>query len=768
MQSAQTLGRTRALRVEVARLAVPSLAAGLLLLAAAFVALRLASPTDGAVGDYVTSSWSADGLQVTTLPGESGGLQSGDIVTAINGRSLSDWMAGTLDSALPRPQLRPGATLDYRVLRGDATVSVTAPLRTYPITEVLLANWSTLLWALSLAAVGSYLYVRRPREPATRALMLFGVGVMASTVPWMIGLGPADLVAGGAGPLLYLLATFPIYLLFWSASLHFSLVFPRPIAADPLQGRLVRLAYLVPLSAQLAWMLGALPGSANALAWVGGWTVAQLLIVPGVILASLGALVFQWRRASAEDRNRLRWILRAAVVGIVGVLLGWFLPESLTGRPLLPWNAIGVAGMAFPFAIGLAVGQHGLFGIETLLHRSLVYGGLTAGVLAVYAAAFGVLGILLPGSGSGDGPYAVTLLAIGAAALVAVPLRDRLQKSVSHLLYGDRDEPYLVIARLGERLEASLEPGTVLPMVAETVAEALRLPYAAIELRRNGGTVVVAAHGTPRGELERLPMVHHGEEIGFLTLAPRDPDTPFSAPDRALLADLARQAAAAAHSVRLTADLQRSRQQLVTAREEERRRLRRDLHDGVGPALAGSLMKLEAARSTAPGGPALDRLLSELSEQTRRAIDDIRRVASDLRPPALDQLGLVEALDQDARRLCPRDCTFRMEVAGPLPALPAAVEVAAYRIGLEALTNVAHHAGARHAILALQVADDHLVVEVRDDGHGMRRGERQGIGFTSMRERADELGGDLEVGSASEGGLRVTARLPLSSGIGHA
>lgn len=764
MQTAQTLTRTHTFRVELARLAVPATAAVVLLAAAAFVALRVAAPTDGTAGAYVTTSWTAQGLEVTELPGASSALRNGDVVTGVEGRPLGEWMAGVLDPGIGHPDLAATPSVAYDVLRDGEVLRLELPLMSYPLADVLLANWSTLLWALLLAAVSGYLWWRRPAEPATRALLLFGIGVPASTIPWMIGLGPADIAAGGALPLLYLFATFPVYLLFWSALLHFALAFPHPLAEPTSQRRLVRLAYVVPMAAQVAWVLGTLPGADNAVGWIGGWMVVQLVLVPMVILASLATTVVQFRRAGREDRDRLRWIAGASVLALVVVLIGWFLPEAMTGAPLLPYSAIGVGGLGFPVALGVAVSRHGLFGVDTLLHRSLVYGGLTAGVLVIYVAAFVLLSAMLPG----DRPYAVYLLATGVAALVALPLRDRLQRRVSHLLYGDRDEPYRAIARLGERLEASLQPGTVLPMVAETVAESLRLPYAAIELRRGGGSVVVAAHGTPRGELERLPLVHHGEEIGWLVLAQRGPDEPFSSADRALLADLARQAGAAAHAVRLTAELQRSRQLLVAAREEERRRLRRDLHDGVGPALAGSLMKLEAARAAAPDDPALARLVGELSEQTRRAIDDIRRVASDLRPPALDQLGLVAALEQDAQRLCPGECTFRMVAPDRLPVLAAAVEVAAYRIGLEALTNVAHHAAARHAILELAVDDDDLVVEVRDDGHGLPELPRAGIGLTSMRERAEELGGSFEVARAAEGGLRVTARLPLENEAGHA
>jgi signal transduction histidine kinase len=395
---------------------------------------------------------------------------------------------------------------------------------------------------------------------------------------------------------------------------------------------------------------------------------------------------------------------------------------------------------------------------DTLLRRSLVYGGMTAGVVAVYAVSVMLLGTVLPG----EGPYAVTLLATGLAALVALPLRDRLQRGVSRLLYGDRDEPNRALARLGRRLEASLEPDTVLPMVAETVAEALRLPYAAIELRHDGEVSVAAAFGAPRGAMERIPLVHRGEEVGWLVLAARNAGEGFGAADRELLGDLARQAGAAAYAVRLTADLRRSRQQLVTAREEERRRLRRDLHDGVGPSLAGSLMKLETARGQAASDPAaVERLLAELAEQTRLTIDDVRRVASDLRPPALDQLGLVAALSQDANRLAPPDVVVKVAADEPLGTLPAAVEVAAYRIGLEALANVARHAHATHVLVELRLTPDALLLRVRDDGRGFAGGGPPGVGLSSMRERAVELGGSLEVASAPGEGSTISARLPL-------
>ncbi|HEX6139997.1 MAG TPA: sensor histidine kinase, partial [Candidatus Limnocylindria bacterium] len=652
----------------------------------------------------------------------------------------------------------PGDRLAYVVEREGGRATFSVQLGRYPLAAVLAASWSTILWLAAMAAMAVYLFLRRPAEAATRALLIAATAILASTLPWLTGLGPADVVAGVLLPALFLVATFALYQLFWSAVLHFSLVFPQPIAGQPRQRRLVLLAYLLPAAAQLAWMAGTAFGAPNLLAWIGGWTVAQLVIVPAVIIAIGVAQVVQWRRSTPVERAWLRGIALASGIAIVGVLAGWYLPQAVTGSAFLPWSAIGLPGMAFPLALGVAVGRGQLFGIESVVRRSLVYGGLTAAVVLAYATTVVVLGAVL----NGEGPYAVTLLATGVAALVALPVRDRLQRGVGRLLYGDRDEPQRAIARLSERLAAAPEPAEVLPMVAETVADALRLPYAAIELRRDDGVSVAAAHGTPRGGLERLALVHRGEEIGWLALAPRTPGEAFSAADRALLAELARQAGAAAYAVRLTSELQRSRQQLVTAREEERRRLRRDLHDGVGPALAGSLMKLEAARAVAQGDAGeADRLLAELAAETRQAIDDIRRMAYELRPPALDQLGLGGALELEARRLAGNGVSVHVQSPPTLPGLPAAVEVAAYRIAMEALTNVIRHAAARNAWMELRLSGRGLEVEVRDDGAGMAVGSGPGIGLTSMRERAEELDGALEIGAASEGGLRVTATLPL-------
>jgi signal transduction histidine kinase len=191
----------------------------------------------------------------------------------------------------------------------------------------------------------------------------------------------------------------------------------------------------------------------------------------------------------------------------------------------------------------------------------------------------------------------ISLIATGLVAVLFAPLRDRLQRSVNRLLYGQRDEPYAVLSRLGQRLEATLAPEAVLPTIVATVKEALKLPYAAIALDQEGRSIEVATAGTLTIDPLCLPLTYQGETIGQLILAPRTPGEAFAPAEQRLLDDLAHQASVATAAVRLTADLQRSRERLVTAREEERRRLRRDLHDGLGPTLAGHSLKIGSARA---------------------------------------------------------------------------------------------------------------------------------------------------------------------------
>jgi signal transduction histidine kinase len=515
---------------------------------------------------------------------------------------------------------------------------------------------------------------------------------------------------------------------------------------------------------------------------VGGFTPDELFIGSAVvgetllltsILAALFSLFVRLHRAWGDERQQLKWFLYATVpaVGCFSfILLSYIIvdfTEVVFGTPFIPFSGsyddvhyvAVIALLVVPVFTYIAIVRYHLYDIDVVINRTLVYGSLTFCVVGIYVLAVVALGALFQTQGN----IAVSLFATGVVAVLFQPLRSRLQRGVNRLMYGERDDPYAVISRLGRRLEATLAPDTVLPTLVETIAQALKLPYVAILLKEAEGFRTTAAYGSPRGEPEMLPLVYHSEELGRLVLSPRAPGEGFSDADRRLLEDLARQAEVAVHAVRLTTDLQHSRERLVATREEERRRLRRNLHDGLGAQLAGLNVQAGTLRRLIPrDSDAADELVVEFREELRSAIADIRRLVYDLRPPALDDLGLAEALRRLAERYGSEGEQLRVSVEAPedLPGLPAAVEVAVYRITQEALTNVARHAQARTSVVRLAVNED-VALEIVDDGVGIPKERSAGVGLSSMHERASELGGSCVVQSVPKGGTQVLVRLPL-------
>jgi signal transduction histidine kinase len=291
------------------------------------------------------------------------------------------------------------------------------------------------------------------------------------------------------------------------------------------------------------------------------------------------------------------------------------------------------------------------------------------------------------------------------------------------------------------------------------VCEALRLPSASLRV----AGVEVASYGQPGTATEPIPLEHEGQAVGVLEVGLRAGDRAFGVADRRVLDVLAAPVAVTLHAVLLSQELQRSRERLVAAREEERRRLRRDLHDGLGPILTAVTLKADAARSALDTTPdRADALLADLRGDAKQAIGDLRRVVYNLRPAALDELGLVGALGEQVDRFTRQGLTIRLDAPAGLPVLPAAVEVATYRIITEALTNVVRHAHAHHVAITIAVDGD-LFLSVDDDGaaHSANGdGWRPGLGLQSLVERAAALGATLQAGPTETGG-RVDARLPL-------
>jgi signal transduction histidine kinase len=615
--------------------------------------------------------------------------------------------------------------------------------------------------ALAFCAVGALVFWRKSDERLALfvAFMLVSFGTQHNTDALAAALPAWSLVIAFLGSVA------------WAALGLFLYTFP--------DGRFIP-GWTSPLVA--VWVLGDLPALFFP-AWPlnGPSPLGQTL----ALVLWLGALltqIYRYRRvSSAVERQQTKWLVfgfASVFVAVVVLLaLGTVVPSLARPDSLYQLLLDPVTKLVFlpiPLALGIAVLRKRLWDIDPIINRTLVYGGLTASIVGMYVLIVGYLSTVVRTSGN----LAISLLATGIVAVLFQPLRERVQRGVNRLMYGERDEPYTVLTRLGHRLEGTFAPEAVLTMIVETLREALKLPYAAIALERDGAYSIAVASGTTAHDLLCLPLSYQHETVGELLLAPRAPGEAFSTADRQLLADLARQAGVAIHAVRLTAelqllttDLQHSREQLVTTREEERRRLRRDLHDGLGPALAGFSLTVGAVRNLLLRDPAAaDRLLAQLGNDIEAAVGDIKRLVYNLRPPALDELGLVGAIraraTHDGAVSTGNSLHIRVEAPDELPPLPAAVEVAAYRIVQEALTNVVRHAQAHECLVRLSCGQA-LYVEISDDGIGLNADgmlkQHTGVGLLSMHERAAELGGRCVVETGGLGGALVRAWLPLGA-----
>ena len=496
---------------------------------------------------------------------------------------------------------------------------------------------------------------------------------------------------------------------------------------------------------------------------------AAIVFSAACVLVVLGAgvgLLRGVRTAAPGSRPRQQAEVLAYAVGVASLLVLARLAAGLADDdpaiwPVgeVGWELVGSAAAALlPVAIGVAVVRHRLFDIDRLISRTVllvVLSTVVAGVyLGVVASAGAVLGqaVQLPAS----------LVGVGVAAVLLAPVRTHLQRRVDRMLYGDRGDPYAVLARLGRELELVQDAGS-LPVVAATVQEALQLSGVAIEVDGGAG---IALGSTVAGAVD-IPLVAGGERVGRLLLGPRRGEDTLGRRDVRLLRDLAPSIAGVVRGVReadrarrLAVDLQRSREGLVLTREEERRRLRRDFHDGLGPVLAGLVMRAETAAEV--DDPAVARtLLGEVADDARTALADVRRLVDGLRPPALDSLGLAGALGAHLAGRPRTGPPVTLDVPAALPPLPAATEVAAYRIAVEAVANVDRHAAATSARVLVRPGGEHLLVEVSDDGRGVARPAGSGVGLASMHERAAELGGSCTVTAAEGGGTVVRALLPL-------
>jgi signal transduction histidine kinase len=473
---------------------------------------------------------------------------------------------------------------------------------------------------------------------------------------------------------------------------------------------------------------------------------AQVL---GFLLA-MASVVARYRRTTGVERDRLRWLLWSVVA--MAVLLPFsFLSELAVVQGLL----LLVVVLLPTAAMTVGIVEPDVVPVEDLVVRTVVYGALSLLIVGVDLA---VLAVLTGALGSSLDQRQVVLVVLVLTALLYGPLRLQLQRLVRRVMLGRRADPYDAIADLASTLETTDDATDQLAAVTRSVAGAFGVGFVSVEVDRPGGERLVALYGERPAEVRTLPITYREVAIGRLVLPARGLRSRLSRRDEQLLGDLVRQAATAARASRMADELLEGRERMVLAREEERRRIRRDLHDGLGPALSGIVFRLESARLLVDRDPAAAKShLEQTTGHLRDVVADVRRLVHDLRPPALDDRGLVGALAQLAESQ-PYETTIEAE---GLATLPAALEVAAYRIAAEALTNAARHADASACRLRLAVVGEELVVEVSDDGRGIPVERQSGVGLMSMRERADELGGRSEVVCPPGGGTVVRAWLPL-------
>jgi signal transduction histidine kinase len=480
------------------------------------------------------------------------------------------------------------------------------------------------------------------------------------------------------------------------------------------------------------------PAAAAVVAALGG----------AVVLASLASLVVRFRRAHGVERRQLTWIVCGGVATVLAVTADALLPE--------PAGSVveAAGGIVLPLTLGVAVLRHDLYAMDPVLRRSLTY-TLLAGALAAATLVVSTTVVALVGQDRTTYALVVTVVVV---MLLVTPLERAVRSAIGRLLYGGRGDPYLVLTDLGNRLATAPDPAGTMTAVAEAARTAVAAPHVELELGDTGQTVSV---GSPAPVTLRLPITFNGVPHGVLGLSPRTPAEPFDDLDRRLLADLANYAGPAVAAALRTLELSRAREALVLAREEERRRLREDLHDGVGPVLAGLAFTADAAAAQVePHQTRLATQIDSVREQARQAVANVRRVTRGLRPESLDELGLRGALKEVASRHARATVSVDLSRAEPWPPMSAATEVAVLHVVEEAVANAVRHGGATNVTVEVSVVADLLGVRVVDDGTGLPDGLVPGVGTESMRRRSEELGGRFALRRA-EVGTEVEMEVPL-------
>ena len=665
-----------------------------------------------------------------------------------------------------------------------ALAAVGLPVPAYP-------GWTVgLVTVTPLLLLGGLICARKPQERLGRVLL--GLG-LAGSVQLASGEYATYSVLGRSGRLMatgaagWLSSVAQIFLVIGLVAII--LLFPagrllsrrwRPVAwalGAGFIGTLARLAFGGPkFNSNLDFVRNPLYVAHPPPILVGLADILSVALVVGII-GSIAQLVVRLRRSRGDERQQLKWF---AYAGIMAPIITFTVSGPLgTVAPLLG-NVVWTLGpLSLVAAVGIAVLKYRLYDIDVVINKTVVFGGLAAFITAVYVAI--VVGI---GAVIGEGSKPNLGLSILATALVAVafqPVRERVQRFANRLVYGVRATPYEVLSEFSSRMAGAYESEDLLPRMARILAEGTGARTAVVWLRVGEGLKPEAAwpmDDLPPGNLPMrdgelpdlrttlaLPVHHRGELLGALSLTKPAGERLTPAEDK-LARDLASGAGLVLRNVRLTEELlerleelRASRQRIVAAQDQERRRLERNIHDGAQQQLVALAVKVRLARQLGAKDPGkANALLEQTEAEVSQALEDLRDLARGIYPPLLADRGLIAALEGQARRSA---VPTSIEAEG-IGRYPQDAEAAVYFCVLEALQNVAKYGRASGATVRLFDGDDHLTFEVADDGVGFDASSTSyGTGLQGMADRLRALGGELEVRSTPGTGTSVTGRLPL-------
>lgn len=521
-----------------------------------------------------------------------------------------------------------------------------------------------------------------------------------------------------------------------------------------------KLHSLLTKSLSIAWVLISigrvwLPGSyLDPFTWpafveTAGWI--------GFHLSALFVMISNYRLSrNKQEKQQIKWLIYGLFVTLIAITSIAIVENINTPElPVIISNILinfllAIAALFLPVSILIAVLYYYLWNIDLIIRKTFVYSTLITISVSFYMIIVGTLNTLLQTQSN----YFVSLFAAGLLAVTFQPLQQKTDQSIQKVIYGTREEPYQVFTQLGRQYEydAAENKDSFISSILETILDSWKLPYAAIKFKNEEGTEVEKHLGNKAAFLEVIPLIFQKERIGTVIIGSHDP---FTKKDKKLLPDLAHHVSMAVYAHLITQEIVSSRNQILFAREEERRKLRKELHDGVGPTLATIKLLAEAAQySTNPY-----ELLEQIQFQTQNALSTIREIVEALRPSEIDQLGLCHALEKFIHQIETAGIQAEFVVPDSFPKLPAAVEIALYRITQEAVHNVIKHSASNYCLVNLEV-NDYVILRIQDNGKGFTIPVAKGVGLDSMQERAVENGGTLEVQSVLNQGTSITAKFP--------